>query len=310
MRNRLGLSVLLSVTVALIPAAVAWACNEPRGYPSSSSGGPGDSSSYSITDTEPGATYDVYVGGQYVGSGTDSTPEAGAGGAFEMPYLGDSPKTVYVEFHISHEGSTWISTEAIQYTPPPPPPAPDPEPAEPPTPKPVPDAHDPVNLGALGKRSFEQRVPEDASRREQTGAYGGAFAGGIGVGAAPPPSAPQSPGSATAEQEAVAVPTRIADAVGDSTELGPASVPNLALGVAALILIAGTVLSVLLVYLLRSGPDPNAAIRSPALPGPDPLETELQEILADEMARSLLAQLSPSAASADQAPSASSQQRA
>jgi hypothetical protein len=73
--------------------------------------------------------------------------------------------------------------------------------------------------------------------------------------------------------------------------VGPARVPRLALGVAAVIFVLGTALAAFMVYLLRSGPDPKAAIRAPAPLGRDPVEAELQEMIADEMARQLLADL-------------------
>jgi hypothetical protein len=45
------------------------------------------------------------------------------------------------------------------------------------------------------------------------------------------------------------------------------------------------------IYLLQTGPDPRAAIKAPAPLGPDPVDVELQEMIADEMARQLLSDL-------------------
>jgi hypothetical protein len=58
--------------------------------------------------------------------------------------------------------------------------------------------------------------------------------------------------------------------------------------VIAVIFLAGAALAAVVIYLFRSGPDPEAAKKSPVPPGLDPAEAELQEMIADEMARQLL----------------------
>jgi hypothetical protein len=59
----------------------------------------------------------------------------------------------------------------------------------------------------------------------------------------------------------------------------------------AVIFIAGVALAATIIRLFRSGPDPMAAINAPAPPGPDPMEAELQEIIAEEAAKQLLSGL-------------------
>jgi hypothetical protein len=68
-------------------------------------------------------------------------------------------------------------------------------------------------------------------------------------------------------------------------------VPVVGLLAIGLILIAVGAIAAFVVYVWRSGPDPNAAVRDPAPSGPDPVEAELQQIIADEMARQLLSDL-------------------
>ena len=59
----------------------------------------------------------------------------------------------------------------------------------------------------------------------------------------------------------------------------------------AVIFVATASVAAFVIYLFRSGPDPDAAKKSPAPPGPDPAEAELQEMIADDMARQLLEDL-------------------
>jgi hypothetical protein len=83
----------------------------------------------------------------------------------------------------------------------------------------------------------------------------------------------------------------VLDTVGGTTSVGPANVPTLGLLAIALILVVGLGLAGLVIYIFRNGPDPDAAVRDPAPPGPDPVEAELQELIAAEMARQLLSDL-------------------
>ncbi|HKH41761.1 MAG TPA: hypothetical protein VKA41_07870 [Solirubrobacterales bacterium] len=59
----------------------------------------------------------------------------------------------------------------------------------------------------------------------------------------------------------------------------------------AVIFVAASAVAAFLIYLFRSGPDLEAVTKSPEPPGPDPVEAELQGIIADEMARKLLSDL-------------------
>jgi hypothetical protein len=94
-----------------------------------------------------------------------------------------------------------------------------------------------------------------------------------------------------AKEASSGVPDRVLGALGSATSVGPANVPTLGLILIAVLAIVGAALAAFVIYLFRSGPDPDAAHKSPVPPGPDPVEAELQEIIADEMARKLISDL-------------------
>jgi hypothetical protein len=114
------------------------------------------------------------------------------------------------------------------------------------------------------------------------------------VGSAPGPSDPNSGGSAEAKgsaEESSGVPHEVLDGIGSTRRVGPADVPTAGLLAMGVIFIAGTAMAGFVIYLMRRGPDPKAAIKAPAPLGHDPVEVELQEIIAEEMARRLLSDL-------------------
>jgi hypothetical protein len=114
------------------------------------------------------------------------------------------------------------------------------------------------------------------------------------VRSAPGPSDPNSGGSGEAKrsaEESSGVRHKVLDAIGSTTRIGPADVPTVGILAMALIFIVATAVAAFVIYLLRTGPDPEAAIKAPAPLGHDPVEVELQEMIAEEMARRLLSDL-------------------
>jgi hypothetical protein len=89
-------------------------------------------------------------------------------------------------------------------------------------------------------------------------------------------------------ETASSVPDRILGSLGSTTSVGPAKVPTVGVLAMAVIFLVGAALAAVVIYLFRNGPDPEAAEKSPVPLGPDPAEAELQEMIADEMARQLL----------------------
>jgi hypothetical protein len=271
-------------------AAAATACLEPQGYLGKSSAGPGEPVPFDITGTDPGAGYSVTAAGQVVASGTDADggPGEGTSGSFTMPDLGDSPRTVDVMFNVEHESPVpWQSPETIQYVPP----APAPAPSEP---------------AATGARAGGSGADKSNGwrARDPKGDHSAASSASPAPAAIPTPAAapaatpspvsePQQAASEVAAREEAgsSVPDRVLDAVSGRTAVGSTEVPTIGLVVVALIFVAGTALTAFAIYLLQTGPDPKAAIRAPAPIGPDPVDVELQEMIAEEMARQLLSDL-------------------
>src|SRR5262249_33763804 len=123
-------------------------------------------------------------------------------------------------------------------------------------------------------------------------------ASGAAVGAAPSNSVGSEPGSGdpsghsgSAETNSSSAPHSLLHALGSTTNVGPADVPTAGLLLIALIFIGGTALAAFAIYLLQTGPDPKAALVAPAPTPDDPVEAELQEMIADGMAKQLLSDL-------------------
>jgi hypothetical protein len=298
MRRFALLGLLVGLMLATFGAS-ATACLEPRGYLGISSAGPGDPVPFDITGTDPGSSYDVTAGGQTVVSGSDTGggPGEGTSGSFTMPDFGDSPRAVNVMFNVQHEGSNWQSPETIQYVPPPPPPASSTSSKPAGTGQPAADA-------VAGKKSTRGRGAATPRPDEPNPAPNPASAPAPAPSAAPAPAVTPAANPARAsepeqaaskvrasEQAEQSVPDRALDAVGSTTSVGPAKVPTAGLLLMAVIFIVGTGTAAFVIYLLRRGPDPNAAIKAPAPLGHDPVEVELQEMIGEEMARKLLSDL-------------------
>ncbi len=301
MRLRVCVGFFLALAFAMLPSQAA-ACNV-EGIAVTPSAGAGGTIGWSIGNMTPGATYSVTFNGQKEEG--KATPNGSAWDSFTMPDLGNSEQKLTVSALITHPpsaedpGTFQPPPSTVTYVPPSAPPASPP----PPTGGPGPTAG-PTSGASAATRALHLHTPTIASSAS-TGAAGGhntADTADATYGATNA-SAPASAAAETAragasasgkrsERARASVLDHASSLLGDSTRIGPAEVPNLALGLAALIFVLGTALTAFVIYILNTGPDPRAAIRSPAPPGPDPLESELQEILATEMARSLLAQLS------------------
>ncbi|HEX6586904.1 MAG TPA: hypothetical protein VF052_09140 [Solirubrobacterales bacterium] len=280
-------------------AATATACLEPRGYLGISSAGPGDPVPFDITGTDPGAGYDVTAGGRGVASGIDGDggPGEGTSGSFTMPDFGDSSRAVSVMFNVQHEGSNWQSPETIQYVPPAPAAAPSEQAG----------AGDATNQGPPEKSNKTSRPaarePDKSDPKPVSAAPAApAVASAVRPARASEPMRASEPTRASEPIRAASevsvsnraeqsVPDRVLDAVGSTTSVGPAKIPTAAMLTLAIVFVVGTALAAFVIYLLQTGPDPKAAIRAPAPLGHDPVEIELQEMIADEMARKLLADL-------------------
>ncbi|HSD23842.1 MAG TPA: hypothetical protein VLB79_05875 [Solirubrobacterales bacterium] len=301
MHRRLRLGVLISIVALLSFAASASACATASLTFSPSSGGPGDTVSFSISGIEPGATYSIELDGRTVASGTNQTNFNGVSGTFTMPDFGGEAVTVTgfgKTFHAADNDSQDPS-RSLEYVPP--------KPVTPPAATPPKETAAPIESQPPAARRHHrhhrpappiQIAKQAAKKQRHDSAATGSAVGSApadAVGSAPRPTEPSS-GSAAAKasrtrEESGSVPRQVLGAIGSSTRVGPADVPTIGLLAMALILIAGGGLLAFVIYLWRSGPDPNAAIRDPAPSGPDPVEAELQQIIADEMARQLLSDL-------------------
>jgi hypothetical protein len=300
MRLRACVGLFLALALALLPSQ-AVACNVED--IAVGSAGPGDTFGWSIGNMTPGASYSVTFNGRKEEG--KAAQNGSASGTFTMPDLGDREQDVPISALITHPPSaedpgTFHPTGTVHYVPPSPPTAPPP----PPTGGPGPTASPTSGVGEAADHGLNLHRPTIASS-VSSGAAGGHNTADTADAAYGATSA-SAPASAAAEAARAGAPAsakrsgrarasvldHASSLLGDTTRIGPAEVPNLALGLAALIFVLGTAVTAFVIYILNTGPDPRAAIRSPAPPGPDPLESELQEILATEMAGSLLAQLS------------------
>jgi hypothetical protein len=216
-----------------------------------------------------------------------------------MPDYGDQPRTVYVTLYAAHseDNFEWDRPFAVRYTPPA-----STQPADSPA---------PTHASAPAQKTSAPRVhvhrpgppPPIAiakhtaqGQKHDGGTNVGAGTGGApaaAVGSQPGPTHPSS-GSGEAKkpgEESSSAPHKVLNAIGSTTKVGPADVPTIGLLLIAVIVIAGAALAAFVIYLLRRGPDPEAAIKAPGPIDPDPVEAELQEMIADEMARQLLSDL-------------------
>jgi hypothetical protein len=296
MRIRVAFGFLIGLLALFTLAGSASAC-ATASLRLDPSAGPGDTVSFSISGIEPGATYTLNLGGQEVASGTNNTPYNGVSGTFTMPNLGTQPVTVTGFGHTFHAADSDAQDPAssMAYAPPAPSSTSTPAASAPPKPEPEPKAVHPAH------RVKEQRpvavAQHTAKEQKQDSPTTGSAARAAptdAVRSAPGPSDPNSGGSGEAKrsaEESSGVRHKVLDAIGSTTRIGPADVPTVGILAMALIFIVATAVAAFVIYLLRTGPDPEAAIKAPAPLGHDPVEVELQEMIAEEMARRLLSDL-------------------
>lgn len=292
MRLRIWLGVIAATVGLCAFVGSAWACLGAD-LTTSPNAGPGDPVSFSIAGIGLGANYTVTLQGQDVASGTNTTNDNGVSGSFTMPDLGRTAQTVYAEADTFHpdDGDSFHLTSAIAYQPPAsPPPVSSSRPA-------------PSQSAPAGTRSRSGHSDHPQTTATPTKSASDRVVGTEAVAAGAPvmdagrdsSSATDSAAKSTAnehpQQTSSSVPNRVLHALGSSTTVGPAKVPTIGLLFMALIFIGGTALAACLVYLSQTGPDPRAALKAPAPLPEDPVEAELQEMIADGMARQLLADL-------------------
>jgi hypothetical protein len=292
MRRTVALGVLFGVLASLLLTSSASAC-ATASLTLPSSAGPGDTVWFSISGIEPGATYSLELNGREVASGTNDTAYNGVSGTFTMPDFGTQSLTVTGIGHTFHaaDNDSQDPSKSMAYVPPSSAPAPI-----------TPARSDaPESKTAHAKREAQpQRAIVTANHAaKKQGHDSPSTVTGVGgspsesVGSEPGPSNP-SAGSGEAKgsaEESSGASDPVLDAIGSTTEVGPAKVPNFGLLLMVLVFVAGTALAAFAIYLLQTGPDPKAAVRNPAPLGPDPAELELQEMIADEMARQMLREL-------------------
>jgi hypothetical protein len=292
-RSRLGLAFLIAVASCLVFTASSSAC-QIANLQLDDSAGPGDTVSYSISGIEPTSSYSFTIAGKEI-SGTNTTGNPGVSGTFTMPDLGSQQLTLTAHGTCTcpQDANSQNLVDSMQYLPPPPPPA-----ATTTTAKTADAPTTQVSRARHHRPSLPVAVAKPVAREQkrQGGSPTGLAAGSApsnSVGSEPGPSNPSS-GSGEARRpgtQSSSVPDGVLNAIGSTTSVGPADIPTVGLLLIALIFIAGTGLAAVVIYILRRGPDPEAAIKAPAPIDPDPVEAELQEMIADEMARQLLSDL-------------------
>jgi len=301
MRIRVAFGFLIGL-LALFPLAGSASACATASLRLDPSAGPGDTVSFSISGIEPGATYTLNLGGHEVASGTNNTPYNGVSGTFTMPNLGTQPVTVTGFGHTFHaaDSDAQDPVSSMAYEPPAPPSASAPTasaspPAASAPPKPEPSTvHPAPRVELQGPVAVAQHTAKKQKQDSPTTGSGAAAAPADAARSAPGPSDPNSGGSGEAKrsaEESSGVRHKVVDAIGSTTRVGPADVPTVGLLALGLIFIAGTAMAAFVIYIMRRGPDPKAAIKAPAPLGRDPVEVELQEMIAEEMARRLLSDL-------------------
>jgi hypothetical protein len=265
------------------------------------SAGPGDTVSFSISGIEPGATYTLNLAGHQVASGTNNAPYNGVSGTFTMPNLGTQPVTVTGFGHTFHaaDSDAQDPVSSMAYEPPAPSSTSSPAASAPSKPEPEPEPEPKAVHPAPGVKvqppvAVAQHTAKKQKQESPTTGSGARPAPADAVRSAPGPGDPNSGGSGEAKgsaEESSGVPHEVLDGIGSTTRVGPADVPTVGLLALGLIFIAGTAVAAFVIYLMRRGPDPKAAIKAPAPLGHDPVEVELQEMIAEEMARRLLSDL-------------------
>jgi hypothetical protein len=297
MRSRLAFASLIAVASCLAFTASAWACPTTT-LVLEDSAGPGDTVSYSIAGIVPNATYSFIIAGQEISGTNTSSSDNGVRGTFTMPDLGNQQLTLTAHGSCSCPDSSDNPglQASMQYLPPAAPPASGSSQGSDSTPAPAVPAHSSLQPKTFANKHAPTASPSHPAAAPSAQSSGGGVELGTEV-AAPQPvntpsdSAPQAKAKERTGEASSSVPTRVLDTIGGTTSVGSAKVPTLGLLAIALIMIAGLGLAGLAIYIFRNGPDPDAAVRDPAPPGPDPIEAELQEIIAEEAAKQLLSDL-------------------
>jgi hypothetical protein len=300
MRSRLPLAFLIAVAACLAFTATASACQDVH-LALDRSAGPGDTVSYSIAGISPKATYSFSIAEKEISGTNSSTNLNGVSGTFTMPDLGSQQLTLTAAGTCScpEDADPQPIGGSMQYVPPAPPapPASGSSNGSDSTPATAVPSQSSQPAKTSAKKHAPTVSPSHSAAAPSAPGSGGAAEVRTEVAApqsanTPSDSAPQPQANAKERGEASSsAPGRVFDTIGGTTSVGPAKVPTLGLLAIALILIAGLGLAGLVIYILRNGPDPDAALRDPAPTGPDPIEAELQQIIADEMARQLVSDL-------------------
>ena len=298
MRIRVAFGFLIGL-LAFFPLAGSASACATASLRLDPSAGPGDTVSFSISGIEPGATYTLSLGGQEVASGTNNTPYNGVSGTFTMPNLGTQPVTVTGFGHTFHaaDSDAQDPVSSMAYDPPPPSSTSAPAASAPPKPEPEPQpeaVHPAPRVKVQPPVAVAQHAAKKQKQDSPTNGAGARAAPADAVRSAPRPRDPnsgESGGAKGSAEESSGARHKVLDAIGSTTRVGPADVPTVGLLALGLIVIAGTAVAAFVIYLLRRGPDPEAAIKAPAPLGHDPVELELQEMIAEEMARRLLSDL-------------------
>ncbi|HEY6654467.1 MAG TPA: hypothetical protein VI028_10100 [Solirubrobacterales bacterium] len=298
MRSRLPLAFLIAVASCLAFTASAWACPTTTLVFTPKTAGPGDTVSYSIAGIVPNATYSFTIAGREISGTNTSSSDNGVSGTFTMPDLGSQQLTLTAHGSCSCPDSSDNPglSASMEYLPPPPPASSGSPQGSDSTPAPA----VPANTSQQPKTSATKQAPAASPSHPAAAPSAQGSGAGSVLGtevAAPQPvktpsdSAPQAKAKERTGEASSSVSNRVLDTIGGTTSVGPAKVPTLGLSAIALILIVGLGLAGLAIYIFRNGPDPDAAVRDPAPTGPDPIEVELQQIIADEMARQLVSDL-------------------
>jgi hypothetical protein len=299
MRSRLALAFLIAVVSCLAFTASAWACPTTT-LVLDDSAGPGDTVSYSIAGIVPNATYSFTIAGQTVSGTNTSSSDNGVSGTFTMPDLGSQERTLTARGTCScpENGDNQGLLDSMQYLPPPPATSSGSPQGSDSTPARAVPPHSSQQPKTSAKRQAPAASPSHPAAAPSAQSAGGGAVLGTEI-AAPQPvnnpsdSAPQAKAKQRSAETSSSAPKRVLDTIGGTTSVGPAKVPTLGLFAIALSLMVGLGVAGLAIYIFRNGPDPDAAVKDPAPTGPDPIEAELQEMIADEMARQLLSDLNP-----------------
>jgi len=173
------MTTVLAIAVVAMTAPPATACNQPDIEVSTTRARPGDWVNFTVSATDAGAGYIVFVQGQEVATGTD--PDGGGvSSRFQMPDLGDSDLPAAVEVKVTHpnpgsEGGDfhggapwWGSTAEVGYrartASPAPAPAREPEKAR----KSAPRARPERKRAVVRKRAAPKPPRKRQARKERT----------------------------------------------------------------------------------------------------------------------------------------------